>query len=304
LSRNYPSRRSLLYSALALRSLRASAADTTPLNLFRGNLDIHLDSGHRDLSDPELFKWISDAAQAVARYYGAFPVPRARLRVAFAAGRRGVRNGRSFGDDGALTTITVGEHATPSELKDDWILTHEMVHWAFPSVAQRHHWIEEGSATYVEPIARSLAHNLTPARVWGDMLRDMHQGVPEPSETGLDNTDTWAATYWGGALFCLLADVEICQRTANAKGLEDAFRAIVKAGGNITADWPLTKAFEIGDQAIGGSTLQTLYQQMGLRYKQIDLPGLWRQLGVSAGPRGAAFDDTAPLAAVRGAILS
>ena len=40
------------------------------------------------------------------------------------------------------------------------MLTHEMVHLAFPSVDDKHHWIEEGIATYVEPIARIQAGNL------------------------------------------------------------------------------------------------------------------------------------------------
>ncbi len=177
-----------------------------------------------------------------------------------------------------------------------------MVHWAFPSVSRRHHWIEEGSATYIEPIARGLVHNLTPQRIWGDMLRDMHQGVPRPDEQGLDNTESWASTYWGGALFCLLADVQIRKQTQNRKGLQDAFRAINQAGGDISVEWPLQKALEIGDRATDGSTLQDLYQQMGLHYKQIDLPSLWQQLGVASNSDGIHFDDSAPLAAVRRSI--
>ena len=39
---------------------------------------------------------------------------------------------------------------------------------------------------------------------------------------GLDNTHTWGRTYWGGAMFCLLADVEIRRRTHNRRGLQDA----------------------------------------------------------------------------------
>jgi len=32
------------------------------------------------------------------------------------------------------------------------MLTHEMIHLAFPSMADEHHWIEEGLSVYVEPI--------------------------------------------------------------------------------------------------------------------------------------------------------
>ena len=49
---------------------------------------------------------------------------------------------------------------TSAQFDDDWIITHEMVHLAFPSVAEKHHWIEEGLATYVEPVARARVGQL------------------------------------------------------------------------------------------------------------------------------------------------
>jgi hypothetical protein len=108
------------------------------------------------------------------------------------------------------------------------MMTHELVHLAFPDVAEDHHWIEEGIATYVEPIARVQIGDLTPERIWTDMLRDMPKGEPQPFDQGLDHTHTWGRTYWGGALFCLLADVRIRQETNNRTGLQDALRGIRK----------------------------------------------------------------------------
>ena len=118
-------------------------------------------------------------------------------------------------------------------------MTHEMVHLTFPSVPEEHHWIEEGIAVYVEPLARLRAGNMSKAEVWGEMARDMHQGLPAADDEGLDNTHTWGRTYWGGAMFCLLADIEIRQRTRNQKGLEDALRGVMNSGGVITEDWEL-----------------------------------------------------------------
>jgi len=40
-------------------------------------------------------------------------------------------------------------------------------------VDERHHWIEEGIATYVEPIARIHAGHLKAERMWFDLVRDM-----------------------------------------------------------------------------------------------------------------------------------
>jgi hypothetical protein len=178
-----------------------------------------------------------------------------------------------------------------------------MVHLGFPSVEDRHHWIEEGIATYVEPIARAYVGKLTAEQVWGDMVRDMPQGLPEAGDQGLDNTHTWGRTYWGGAIFCLLADIGIRKRTGNAKSLQDALRAINSAGGTIEADWPLQRAIQIGNKETGSTTLTELYEQMGSKPVTVDLPALWRQLGVRSSDHGVTFDSQAPLAAIRASIL-
>ena len=181
-------------------------------------------------------------------------------------------------------------------------MTHEMVHLAFPGVARKHHWIEEGLATYVEPVARARDGELSAEKVWGDMVRGMPQGLPQPGDRGLDFTPTWANTYWGGARFCLLADIEIRKRTGNKQGLEDALRAILKHGGTIVADWKLSRALDIGDQATGVPVLRELYDKMSATPQSVDLDKLWMDLGIDSSGGRIVFDDTAPLASIRKAI--
>ena len=143
----------------------------------------------------------------------------------------------------------MGQHVTQADLDDDWVLTHEMIHFGFSSVEGRHHWIEEGIATYVEPIARAQVKRLTAERVWREMVDGMPQGLPAAGDQGLDNTHTWGRTYWGGAMFCLLADIEIRKQTSNAKGLRDALLAINRGGGTIEADWPLERVLPWGSRS-------------------------------------------------------
>src|ERR1700691_4058468 len=97
--------------------------------------------------------------------------------------------------------------------------------------------------------------------------------VIQPLVAGrLDNTHTWGRTYWGGALFCLMADIEIHQRTNNRYGLQDALRGIVRAGGNMEHDWPLVRALKAGDEATGVPVLIELYDQMKATPITPDLP--------------------------------
>lgn len=258
-----------------------------------------------DLPASALLKWVSNATTAVTLYYGQFPISRATLKIQIAGGEDGVLGGTTWDRGGsAFTRITLGQHTTEAQLNQDWTLTHEFIHMGFPSVPREHHWIEEGIATYVEPIARVQAGQLTAEKIWSDMVRSMPKGEPASFDKGLDNTHTWGRTYWGGALFCLLADVQIRERTDNHKGLQDALRAILKAGGNIEADWPITRAFQTGDSATGVPVLSELYDRMKAAPVQVDLPALWKRLGIELRGRSVIFDDSAPLAAVRRAITA
>jgi hypothetical protein len=103
-------------------------------------------------------------------------------------------------------------------------------------------------------------------------------------------------------LFCLVADVEIRKRTGNRRGLQDALRGIVDAGGTIDKDWPLERVLRTGDQATGTTVLEDLYAMWGNAPIPVDLQSLWGQLGVRVAGGEMSFDDTAPLAAVRIAI--
>src|SRR6266436_2217753 len=283
----------------------ASAKDEMTSSLLIGNarIDIRIEKSTLRVPTKEILRWVKSAAESVTAYYGRFPVPQVLIRITPFEGK-GVHNGMTFGDQGGRISIRVGNETSPSEFASDWMLTHEMVHLAFPSVDEKHHWIEEGIATYVEPIARIQAGHLKVEQMWFDLVRDMPQGLPQPGDRGLDHTHTWGRTYWGGALFCLLAEVEIRRLTNNAKGLENALRGILDAGGDIRREWNLEDAFRAGDHAVGVSVLQPLYARMKDKPVSVDLDSLWTQLGVQSDGASVRFDDSATLAAIRRAITT
>jgi hypothetical protein len=286
--------------ALALAAAVASAS-AEELKVPSGSIEIEfVQSPSRDW-ERVARKWADTSARAVSAYYGKFPVPRSKLRITAAAGSRAT-GGTAFGWRPPFIRISLGRQATLSTLGDDWLLTHEMVHLALPSLVEEHHWLEEGLATYVEPIARSRIGALTRERVWRDLIDGLPQGQPQSGDRGLDGTPTWGRTYWGGALFCLRADVTIRQRTSNRFGLEDSLRAILAAGGSIDRDWTIDRVLEVGDRAVGVPVLRELYEEMGSRPVTVDLEALWQQLGISRQGGSVTFDDQAPLASVRDAI--
>ncbi|MBA2585458.1 MAG: hypothetical protein H0U99_03125 [Chthoniobacterales bacterium] len=286
---------------LALFSV-ADAQEVETLEIGGGKIEVAFGSPPTVAQRSLVLDWVSSCARAVTVYYEQFPVARVLIRIRFFDGR-GVRSGQTFGWNGGLIKIAVGQSNSATDFARDWMMTHEMVHLAFPSVVERHHWIEEGLSTYVESVSRARTGDLTPEKAWGDLVDGLPQGLPQSGDRGLDFTPTWGRTYWGGALFCLLADVEIRQRTENRKGLENALRAILQAGGTIQSDWELTRALAIGDRAVGVPVLTELYGQMKSAPAPVDLEALWKKLGVKRQDGRTEFDDAAPLAPIRKAIM-
>jgi hypothetical protein len=290
----------LLLTLLALASSGAADSQAT-LNVGGASIDVTFVGGDADLPRDTLVEWVRRAAEAVSTYYGHFPAPRARVRATIREGGRGISNATTYSSAVPFTRISVGQHTSREELFSDWTLTHELVHMAFPNMADRHHWLEEGLATYVEPIARAQAGQLNPQQVWAEMVRDMPKGQPGGFDRGLDNTHTWGRTYWGGALFSLVADVRIRECTKNRKGLQDALKAILEESGGIRHDWVITDALQVGDKAVGCSVLVQLYNEMKDTPVHVDLADIWRKLGIEAQGRGVDFRP-GPLSAARVAI--
>src|ERR1700756_5558462 len=288
--------------SVTLAAPMAAFGQETKLEIAGSKIDVIFDAPVTDSLRGMVLERIKLSAKAIVNYYRRYPVSEVRIDVSPHFGR-GVNGGHASGWDGARIRISVGKESSPADFAEDWVTTHEMVHLAFPSQEDQHHWIEEGQAVYIEPVARARIGELTPEKVWGDMVRDMPQGQPAPGDRGLDYTHTWGRTYWGGAIFCLLADVQIRERTHNQKGLEDALRAVL-AEGNIQSDWPLERAVIVGDKATGVPVLRDLYEQMKATPVTVDLDGLWKKLGVEQVNGQVVFDDNAPLAAVRRAITA
>jgi hypothetical protein len=279
----------------------ANAESNFSINAGTSQIEVSVTNDSLKLTDAQLKLWVQNAAAAVIAYYGHFPVKHVLLQIRSFEGN-GVQGGQTFAAHGGFIRIAVGTQTTDADLHSDWMLTHEMVHLTFPSMPDQNHWIEEGIATYVEPIARIQAGQFNAPRMWFELVRDMPKGQPQSGDEGLDHTHTWGRTYWGGALFCFLADIEIRKQTQNKKGLQDALRGILDSGGDMLQDWDLPHALNAGDQSVGVNVLMKLYEKMRDAPMNVDLDALWKQLGVTVDNGSAQFHDDAPLAAIRKSI--
>lgn len=267
----------------------------------QGAIRLHLVDDDITVDEELIDRWVGTAARAVSEYYGRYPVERVDIFVS-STDEGTISGGTAYG--ARRIVISLGPATTERNLRRDWRMTHEMLHLAFPDLDDRHLWLNEGVSSYIEPIARVRINNMTEADHWKWLAEGLPNGLPKRGDRGLDRTHTWGRTYWGGALFCFLADLRIRQETDNRKSIEDALEAILQAGGNGDVTWPIEKVLHTGDAATGTTVLTDLYAEMATKPMDVDLPDLWRKLGVEYDrrTRQVRLDNNAPWSDLRRAM--
>ena len=180
------------FFAPAQLSAASSDPSETPapvesLSIGGAAINLEIEAGDLSLSRTQLLGWVRRSACAVTEYYAGFPVRSVDLKIVPIDEGKGVLFGRTVLVDQTLVIrVGLSRFATESSLRNDWVMTHEMVHLALPSVPDEHHWIEEGIATYVEPIARAQVGDLSPETVWRELVDGLPKGLPAPGDRGLD----------------------------------------------------------------------------------------------------------------------
>jgi hypothetical protein len=275
-----------------------AAEETLPVG--GATIHIHL-AANLPLPPPVVVEWVRRAAVAVTNYLGRYPVKELSLTIE-PGGRDAVNHGVTHG--ARDIEVRLGPRTKAADLNGDWILTHEMFHLAFPTLDDRYLWMMEGLSDYLEPVARGRAGQLTPEEVWREFVEGLPQGLPAEGDRGLDNTRTRERIYWGGNLYWLLADVQIREKTNNRRSVDDAIGAILDAGGNGDATWPLERVLSVGDKATQTTVLKDLHKELGPEPGAVDLDALWKRLGVKYNRGAITFDNAAPDAAIRIAITS
>ncbi|MEM9075372.1 MAG: hypothetical protein AAGE52_43145, partial [Myxococcota bacterium] len=245
--------------------------------------------------------WVRRSAEIVTEYYeGRFPVPRLRVETP----SRGSRIGWGFHRGGRVVRVGVGSSATRRDFERDWVLLHEMLHTGFPSLDRRFRWMREGLSTYLETALRRRAGILDEDEVWSRWLERMPEGMQGDQLGPLDRRRSWGATYWGGALWWLLVDVELRRRTNNRKSVRDVILGAIRRGGDARRVWPMARLISVSDVSTGTSAFSDLYARYASGEGELDLEGLWNRLGVSQRDDEIVFDDRAPLASVRRALYA
>ena len=283
------------FGAREVRRLEAPGA-TLRMALLDGKLALGAD---------RMARWVETGFRAVTTFYEQAPDREVLVVIAPVPNEQGVKFGRLLPESAPGIVMLVGENTTERDLLDDWMLVHELFHVGTPSYGAKSGWFDEGLATYFEPLIRARAGLYEEKKLWREFASEMPRGLEAFTHIGLASGKSRDDIYWGGGLFCLLADVEARKRTNGERGLEDGLRAVLREGGNSSEVWGLEETFAAIDRGIGAPVLAELAERHVAKGTPVDLPRLFLELGVAGAPKGGLrLDEKAPLAAVRRALVS
>jgi hypothetical protein len=259
--------------AFELRAEDLSSAGYTAFGAFTrlsaeatgATIDIAVLRGRRRADDALLARWIGATAKTLDSVFGRFPLDRAQLFVVPVRRSREVEKGKTLAAGGGSIALVIGAGAGEAELRGDWILTHELFHLGVPSFRREGRWLDEGLATYYEPVLRTRAGIRSDVELWTEFADGMPRGLAYAGEQSLLATDRHERLYWGGAMFALEADVLIRSRSRGTKSLDDGIRAALARGAEATAMWSLPAYLRVIDEGTGLTVLRELYEATAKR---------------------------------------
>ena len=290
-------------SASRPQSERARPAGPTGTVRVGGSrLDVVVKGRNPSLPYAAYYTWVERSAQMIADYYGGtLPVPGVEITLETSGGGS---VGYGHHRVGRWVTVYCGRRTSEADLDNDWVLVHELLHAVFPDLSDTHRWMQEGLSTYLEKIVRVRGGNMTETTMWSKFARSMHHGRPKAGDRGLDRTHTWGRTYWGGALFWWVLDVELRKAGNPDAGLHDALLHIASIGGNARSMWTTQRVTKEINRAMSNRVASDVYARMALAPGDIDTEALFRKLGVDTSGSPVSLRDDAPLANIRKAIIT
>jgi hypothetical protein len=264
----------------------------------KGEIELVILDGPLKATDDEIVDWVHATALANADLWRGFPVARSIVAVIPVPGRANVPFGRVVSTGGIMIRVMVGADIEPRALYDEWVLVHEFIHLGTPYIRDTGAWLNEGLATYLEPIVRYRAGWRSAESVWEEWTAWMGRGL-EPMRNGLRTGNP----YWGGALYWLMADVELRRLTDGRMGIEDCLRVVLAESGDISVAAPTMPTLALAERDSPEPVLTELARKH-LAGAPVDLVALFDALGVKRSGGNLVFEDSAPLAEVRRWLLT
>ena len=271
--------------------------------------------GRVPVNAERLTTWLDSAAMNVAQAYGRFTRdPLQVVLVPVARGRGDSTEPVPFGhvirDGGEAVQFFVNPERPLEHFVADWTATHEFAHLLLPYIEHDENWIAEGFASYYQNVLMARGGHYTPGKAWRKLIEGFRRGeraVPHLTLESAMPLGGWAGimkTYWGGAAVFLLADIELRQGGGDASTLDAVLARLHRCCLPSARTWSGARLFAKLDRLAGRKVFEPLYDQYRARRALPPWQSAMARLGVGLEGGRAVFDNSAPRAAVRQAIMA
>lgn len=272
------------------------------------------EEGNRSPLNPYVLKpWLEEAAGLVASVGGRFPNPHAQVVIepgeSSFYGDSPVPFGHVIRSGEEVVRFFVKPQATLRNLREDWTAVHEFSHLLLPYVRDDQKWISEGFASYYQNVLLARAGIYSETEAWRRLSRsfdlaDRTGRAPSPNDAHTRSFwDVRMLIYWSGAAMALMGDVELRRQSGGSQSLDSVLGQLAACCLPSADVWEGRALFRKLDALAGREVFVPLYD------KYANAPGMppWRAtldgLGVKGTGENVVLDHTAPLGAIREAIL-
>jgi hypothetical protein len=259
-------------------------------------------------------RWLSTAISADAVLFGG-TFPRRRLLLGVEAGNSSDGDAVTFGSawagGGAHALLWLSKTAKDDALPGEWVAVHELLHSALPHVAIDDAWLSEGFVTYYQEVVRARAGLQTPEQAWQEIHAGFGRGrvsksrrpIAEESRAMHENHE-YHRVYWAGAAIALRLDVALRRESQGRLSLDDALRALCDHPGADVRTIEGREVVEALDRKAGSPLASSIVNPILASGDFPDLSETYRFLGLGDATGALRFDDAAPGAAIRRAIMA
>lgn len=256
-----------------------------------------------------LQRWAEQNAGALLAANGRLPLANVQVLIVPLPGETtAVPWGQVTRGGGSALKLFVGMAASERELLDDWTLAHELSHLLHPYLHTRGRWLSEGLASYYQNVLRARAGVLTPRQAWSKLDAGFARGRAEPnpyrqtlSDVAQGSYRSTMRVYWSGAAFWLQAELALRQR--GGVDLAEVLGAFARRHLPSNHQWQAERFVAELDAVAGVEVFAPLFAiyESGTAFPT--LAATYRELGLGDDVGRLSFDDAAPAARIRDAIM-
>jgi hypothetical protein len=286
--------------------------DSKNVPLRGGTLRLSILDGADATQRAMLEAWLAHVSHATLSAYGKLPLEDVQVLMIpdRDTNNEAVGFGQSSRGQGHALTLFVDPDKAPKAFDRDWVAVHELSHLFHPYLDDEGSWLAEGLATYYQNVLRARAGLLTPDEAWEqiDYGFARGRGATRPGDDiplgASGERPNFMRIYWSGTAYWLEVDAELRRTSGNKLDIDEALRRFDDCCLPSYRAWEPAEFVAKLDALIGTDVFRRHFDAYATRRDFPDLKPLYARLGLVRAGDDITFDDAAPDAPVRRAIMA